>query len=782
VPASPRFACLIFLWFVGASSALATTTIDLIGPPGSGSFGEQVLVLGNGNTVVVDPGFDSQTHADVGAVYLYSSSLDLLAVLTGDGASDQIGSGGVEVLSNGHLVVVSPSWKGNCGAVTWIDASTGLDGVVSESNSLIGARSSDLVGAGGVVEVGNSNFVVLSPFLSDGSTIFVGAVTFSSGVNPVTGTVSDSNSLLGAVANDSVGLGGITVLANGHYVVSSPRWRNVDSGASSAGAVTWGDGSVGLVGRVSALNSLVGTSEGDEVGSAGIWPLIQGNYVVASDSWDDDQLQDVGAATWGPGAGGISGAVSRNNSLVGSTPGDAVGLFGVIPLSNGHYLVASPFWDRLATVNVGAVTWGNGNLGIVGSISSLNSLVGASESDFVGSNRAVALANGHFVVPAPFWDLDIAHPNAGAVAWGNGTVGSSGEIGLVNALTGSSTNDRVGDGGVFALTNGHYVVRSPLWNASGVADAGAVTWGDGAAGVVGSVSAENSLVGTSTGDFIDDGQVTVLSNGNYVVVNPDWDNGAVQNVGAVTWGDGSVGVSGIIAFDNSLLGRRSGDFVGAGGVTALANGDYVVSSPFWDSAGAVNLGAATWADGSLGLSGTISTANSLVGAMASDRVSLGGVYAMSDGSYVVSSPNWGAASEGAATWGSGPLGAVGTLGPVNSLVGSQANDQLSSGGVEVGPSGIQMIRSPLWDADGQSDAGAVSLGLPGSGVVGDVMAANSIIGLNAGSGSAMRVAYGDLYGTLAVGFPGENRVAVLRESRVSERLFEDGFESPPAVN
>jgi hypothetical protein len=45
-------------------------------------------------------------------------------------------------------------------------------------------------------------------------------------------------------------------------------------------------------------------------------------------------------------------------------------------------------------------------------------------------------------------------------------------------------------------------------------DAGAVTFGSGITGVSGVVSAANSLVGSSLGDFVSSEGVTALSNGN----------------------------------------------------------------------------------------------------------------------------------------------------------------------------------------------------------------------------------------------------------------------------
>ncbi len=48
-----------------------------------------------------------------------------------------------------------------------------------------------------------------------------------------------------------------------------------------------------------------------------------------------------------------------------------------------------------------------------------------------------------------------------------------------------------------------------------------------------------------------------LTNGNYVVSSPYWDNGTVTDAGAVTWGSGTAGVSGVVSSANSLVGLTS---------------------------------------------------------------------------------------------------------------------------------------------------------------------------------------------------------------------------------
>src|SRR5262249_53861991 len=133
-------------------------------------------------------------------------------------------------------------------------------------------------------------------------------------------------------------------------------------------------------------------------------------------------------------------------------------------------------------------------------------------------------------------------------------------------------------GGVTALSNGNYVVSSSNWDNGATTEAGAVTWGSGTTGVSGVISSANSLVGSSANDFVGGGCVTALNNGNYVVNSDDWDNGAATNAGAVTWGSGTAGIVGVVSSANSLVGSSTGDLVGGGYVTALNNGNYVVNS------------------------------------------------------------------------------------------------------------------------------------------------------------------------------------------------------------
>ncbi len=779
-------------------------------------FGSQTVPLSTGNVVVANPSDDFGGRG-AGAVYLYNGETGaLISALIGSNPNDAIGAFNVTLLNNGNFLVASPIWGGTRGSATWGSGTAGVSGTVSSSNSLVGANANDRIGSGyvtnpGIVVLPNGNYVVSSPAwngvrgavtwgsgtsgiqgvvsaqnslvgtnpndtvgegivpLTNGSYAVEsfgwngnrGAVTWGSGIRGVSGPVSAANSLVGSAANDLVGATGITTLSNGNYIVGSYNWNG------RRGAVTWGSGTAGVSGVISAANSLVGANPGDLVGAdnyllSGVVRLANGNYVVRSPAWNGF----TGAATWGSGTAGISGVVSATNSLVGAAPGDAVG--NVTALPNGNYVVASSGWSS----NRGAVTWGNGTTGVTGVISASNSLVGSNPGDSVGGGNTpfpcspiTVLANSNYTVISAIWNNV-----RGAVSWGSGTAPITGVVAADNSLVGSTPQDRVGGSCVTPLANGNYVVNSPGWNGvrgaatwgsgtqgvhgmissanslvgsdpnDGVGNLtialpngnyvtyttrwngnrGAATWGDGGTGLQGTVSADNSLVGTQLGDQVGFVGITILGNGNYTVVSPYWN----ESRGAVTWGSATHGVSGAIAATNSLLGLNPGDRVGypvdrTGSVVSLANGNYVVLSPYWGG----TLGAATWADGATGVSGTISADNSLVGTHVQDFVGTS-ITLLTNGNYVIGSYFW-EGGRGAATWGSDVEGVRGTVSSDNSLIGTNVNDSI---GVQITAltNGNYVVRSYNWNAN----RGAVTWGSGTAGVSGVVSAANSLVGSN----------------------------------------------------
>ncbi len=461
-------------------------------------------------------------------------------------------------------------------------------------------------------------------------------MTWGSGATGVSGTISASNSLIGSSAGDAVGGGGVTVLPNGNYLVDSYSWAN--GKATNAGAVTFGNGATGVHGVVSVSNSLVGSSTNDKVGGIAVnnwWPyqslstlatpatsqvvtqnvifnwfgsgiqvLKNGNFVVSSGEWN----QEAGAVTFGNGVTGVTGVVRASNSLIGGAAHDQIGSFGVTVLANGNYVVDSPFWANGAATGAGAVTWGSGFTGIHGVVGASNSLVGSITGDYVGYNGITELQTGTYVVDSSYW----GNGSVGAVTFGNGWLGVKCLVSSANSLVGSTKDDRVGGlvpgpfvfnpavtenahstssvagrliyplrSGIELMSDGDYLVVSGNWNNGAATNAGAVTWGSGIVGVHGVVSSANSLVGTTKGDEVGSGGIIAVGNSNYVVISDNWSNGSISDAGAVTFVRGDGGFKGAVSSRNSLVGSSAGDFVGAGGVEVLTNGNYLVRSPSW---------------------------------------------------------------------------------------------------------------------------------------------------------------------------------------------------------
>ena len=667
---------LVCVTLLAATQARAAQSV-IHGPDGSGAFGKKVSVLQNGNIIVVDP----DAISGKGSVYLYTPAGALLGTLSGSAAGDHVGNGGITVLGNGKFVVSSPDWANGsataAGAVTWVDGAQGLTATVSPGNSLVGSSTNDHVGhaefVAGITLLKNGNVVIVSPSWSNGASASVGAATWANGATGMTGPVTPANSLIGTDANDQVGSGGVIALSNGNYVVSSDLWHK------SLGAVTWASGASGLTGTVQAANSISGSQQGDSVGGGvdlrstighpgyerikvgGVTALSNGNYVIQSPLWS----KGLGAATWANGSGPSTAVVSVDNSLIGSSTSDRVG-DRITALSNGSYVVDCAGWTNGSTVFAGAATWGDGTKGVNGIVTPANSLVGTHPNDYVG--HVFALSNGNYVVDSSQWN-NAGFGGVGAVTWGDGTHGVHGEVSADNSMVGTTGGDLLGFQGVTPLPNGNYVFVSESFTNGTMRAAGAVTWADGSKPLIGTVTALNSLLGSSPEDGVGFGGVTVLPNGNYVVNSWTWHDLR----GAVTWGDEATGVVGLVSPDNSLVGATSDDLFGSGDVTALANSNYVVTSDAAKINSMEFVGAATWVNASGARTGTIalSSANSLTGKTSADGLIMRAL-PTADGNYVVYFPNFSGSAHngGSATLVSGTTGLTGTPAAVNSVIGT----------------------------------------------------------------------------------------------------------------
>ena len=383
-----------------------------------------------------------------------------------------------------------------------------------------------------------------------------------------------------------------------------------------------------------------------------------------------------------------------------------------------------------------------------------NSLVGTSSGNFFLSS-VVALANGNYVVNLP--RTSVTGTNlSGAAVWGSGQSGVTGTVTTSNSLYG-------GADGTVALTNGNYAVVSR--SALGV---GAVTFGNGSTGIVGAVSAANSLIGSTQGDSIGFSggypTVTALTNGNYVVSSADWDNGSIQNAGAVTLCNGTTGMIGTVSPANSLVGSKAFDQVGWGGSVALTNGNYVVRSYLWGNGAQTRAGALTFGNGVTGVTGEVSAANSLVGTSMNDNVGINAITPLPNGNYVVTSFAWN--NQGAVTFGNGATGISGPVSTANSIVGSTGDDRVGTLGnnpsIRVFSDSTYAFLSANWDNGGITDAGAVTLGKPNSTVAGPVSAENSVRGSSPGGGPSLVFDYSLTLRYLVAGPTANRSVTVFR--------------------
>ena len=721
---------------------------------GAVGFAAQGIVLSNAGNLTVTGTTkliaDALQNGNGGEIVLWSDGTTLSGGAISAHGGALSGNGGfVEVSGKqtlgyaGALDVSAPN--GASGTLLLDPANIVIDSAAPQGGVLSGVASATLVDPH---PIAGNKFGSYTYVLTNGNVVV--AVPNDSLVNSAAGAVylfdgttgALISTLTGSSVGDNVGIGGVTALTNGNFVVNSWMWHSWD-----LGAITWGSGTTGVNGAVSAANSLVGVYANDSLGApnvvsgwdarnninmtighGGVIALTNGNYVVSS-PW---AYSNGGMVTWGNGLGGTVGSANAANSLVGTAVGDFIGT-NVVALSNGNYVVGSSNFKNGAGVAIGAATWGDGLGGTVGSVSATNSLIGSANYDTVGAS-ITALSNGNYVVNSYGWSS-----KSGAVTWGNGLGGTVGTVSSLNSLVGTlGQNIGWGSGinstdGVVALVgNGNYVVNS--------SSAGFVTWGNGAGGTVGNLSAANSLQGTA-GSYST--KVYLLSNGNYVAVNPLWNPGAVSGAGAATWVSGVTGQvsdyvantnQNIVSAANSLVGSAINDNIGSGGITALTNGNYVVTSHNWDNGVIVNAGAVTWGNGGGGTVNAVSSGNSLVGSTASDQIGWNGsksmVVALSNGNYVVGSRYWdnGIADVGAATWGNGAGGTAGVITSTNSLVGSTASDQVGATIYALQSNGNYVVGSFNWSNAGAANAGAATWGSGLGGTIGAVSVANSIVG------------------------------------------------------
>jgi len=481
------------------------------------------------------------------------------------GAGDNFGQL-VAILTEGNIAVSDPNDSSvalNNGAVHLYDPET-----KTRIASIYGDAAGDQLGFGSITKLANNNFVIASPLDNAGA----GSVRLMSGASGA----QIGPTIEGDDANDSIGLF-VTALGNDNFVIASP-FDDVDPGSGNlvdAGSVRLVSGLDGTV-----LDLIKGSTAGDTIfglggiGSGGIIALSNNNYVIASPG----PLLEGSVQL----ASGVDGTLI-GTAINGNDPLSSAVTF-VTAMTFGNYVISS----TLDNGGAGSVRLVNGTNGdeITGDLPAL-----AGPGDNFGF--ITAINNNHFVITAPLDDIDLG---AGLVA-DVGSVrlvnGADGVVVPTSVIEGTIAGELFGFGDTIALTNNNYAVASVFDDVS-LTDDGSVRLVGGSDGVE-----INLLQGDDMGDQLSYNLpavgITALTNNNFVIASRLDDEGGTDN-GSVRLVDGATG----LGIPGGLIAGDPGDELGSGGVTALANGDFVVISPLDDDGGA-DFGTARLVDGLTGM-------------------------------------------------------------------------------------------------------------------------------------------------------------------------------------
>lgn len=471
-----------------------------------------ITALDNNNYVIASRFDDEGVITDAGSVRLVNGStgVQIGATLTGDLANDQLGRDFIVALGNNNYVIASADDDENgivdAGSVRLVDGSTGLQIGATLTGNVVG----DSLGSHGITALGNNNFVIDSPFDDVGGIVNAGSVAL---VNGSTG-VPIGFSKTGHVANDALGFDGITALGNNNYVIASSL--DDEGGIVDAGSVILMDGSTGV--QIGA--SLVGDVEDDSLGSREVVALGNNNYVIASEDDDENGIVNAGSVRLMDGSTGVQiGA-----SLVGDVEDDHLSdnRYGITPLSNNNYVVASEEDDEGGIVDAGSVRLVDGSTGLqIGA-----TISGDTEEDLLGNEGVYALGNNNFVI-ASDEDDEGGIVDASSVRLVDGTTG----VQIGETISGDIEGDALASGprSITALDNNNYVIASEEDDESGIEDAGSVRLVDGSTGI----AIGGAIIG-GTSEDMDSVDVIKPVSGNYYILSlPRADNSGLEDSGMV---------------------------------------------------------------------------------------------------------------------------------------------------------------------------------------------------------------------------------------------------------
>ncbi|HEY9672327.1 MAG TPA: CHAT domain-containing protein [Waterburya sp.] len=535
----------------------SSTSFQLLDPHPAqvNRFGEQSAVLSNGNIVVSSP-FDSLIAPTAGAVYLFNPNTGaLLSSINGANANDRFGLGLITALPNGNYVFgnFNATIGGRAAAGTVILANGSTGALISQ---ISGANADDRFGNSYITALANGNYVFGNPSATIGGTVAAGTVILANG-----STGALISQISGANANDFFGGdGNIRALPNGNYVFGNP-FADI-GGIPDAGTVILANGSTGAL--ISQIN---GANANDRFGDEAITVLANGNYVFGNPNATISGIPNAGTVIL---ANGNTGA--QISQINGANANDRFGSGNIRALANGNYVFGNSTATIGGRVGAGTVILANGSTGAL--ISQIN---GANPGDQFGIGDITVLANGNYVFgnyPATIG----GRVGAGTVILANGSTGA-----LISQINGANAGDSFGNGAITALANGNYVFGNFNATIEGRTNAGTVILANGSTGAL-----ISQINGANPGDRFGDAAITASANGNYMFGNPFADIDGRTDAGTVILANGSTG-----AQISQINGANAGDSFGIDRITALANGNYLITNPDANSeAGRVDIGIA----------------------------------------------------------------------------------------------------------------------------------------------------------------------------------------------
>ena len=382
------------------STIAGNTAGDTLGNAG-------ITVLGNGRYVIASAFDDVNGIINAGSVRLVDglTGLQIGSTLAGDAPFDHLASRGTTALANGNYVIASPldseSGIANAGSVRLIDGSNG----VQLGSAIVGDVENDQLGLTGITALASGQYVITSQDDDEFGIVNAGSVRLIDGSSGE----QIGNALSGDADNDTLGSNGVTVLPNGHYVIVSSY--DDENGVVNAGSVRLVNGSTGM----QVGGTLSGNVEGDLLGFSGITALPNNYFVVASGYEDQNFIVDAGTVRLIDGSTGVQ----MGNAFAGDVENDRLGFNGVTLLSNGNYVIASAEYDdENGIVDAGTVRLVNGTTGLqIGS-----TLAGDVELDSLGYGGITPLPTGDYVVASNREDVN-GVVNAGTVRLVDGTTG-----------------------------------------------------------------------------------------------------------------------------------------------------------------------------------------------------------------------------------------------------------------------------------------------------------------------------------------------------------------------